>query len=211
MGVSVDAGPDEPREVTRAAERAGRVVVGAEVKRLGSPVFTVTQPAAAPVVHARLAAGIRVEEAELTPGLAAKLRHAAPMRNPLFYERQRLRASTWGVPRLLYSFDETIGGSLILPRSSIGTVTALAEEAGSRLEVTDERSAGTKQVHFHSDIDVGAFLLAVGVGNHERRIRDGRVPWASCTMTGHCGCTIWGLPDRPAALTANGAYFTRAT
>jgi hypothetical protein len=43
------------------------------------------------VVHARLAAGIWVEQAELTPGLAATLRHAASMRNPLFYERQRLR------------------------------------------------------------------------------------------------------------------------
>ncbi len=134
-----------PREVTRAAERAGRVVVGAEVKRLGSPVSTATRPAAAPVVHARLAAGIRVEQAELTPGLAATLRHAASMRNPLFYERQRLRASTWGVPRFLYSFDETIDGGLILPRGLIGTVKALAEETGSRLETTDERSAGTEQ------------------------------------------------------------------
>jgi hypothetical protein len=63
-----------PREVTRAADRAGRVMVGSEVKRLGSPVSTATRPAAAPVIHARLGAGIRVEQAELTPGLAATLR-----------------------------------------------------------------------------------------------------------------------------------------
>lgn len=134
-----------PREVTRAADRAGRVVVGSEVKRLGSPVSTATRPAAAPVIHVRLSAGIRVEQAELTPGLAATLRHAASMHNPVFYERQRMRASTWNVPRFLHSFDETIDGGLVLPRGLIGTVASLAEEADSRLEITDHRSAGSQQ------------------------------------------------------------------
>jgi hypothetical protein len=86
-----------------------------------------------------------VEQAELTPGLAATLRHAASMHNPLFYERQRMRASTWNVPRFLHSFDEMLGGGLILPRGLIGTVASLAEEADSRLEITDDRSAGTQQ------------------------------------------------------------------
>ena len=134
-----------PREVARAADRAGRVAVGSEVKRLGSPVSTATRPAAAPVIHVRLGAGIRVEQAELTPGLAATLRHAASMHNPVFYERQRMRASTWNVPRFLHSFDETIDGGLVLPRGLIGTVASLAEEADSRLEITDQRSAGSQQ------------------------------------------------------------------
>jgi superfamily II DNA or RNA helicase len=67
------------------------------------------------------------------------------MRNPVFYERQRMRASTWNVPRFLYSFDESIDGGLILPRGLIGTVASLAEEAGSSLDIADERSAGTRQ------------------------------------------------------------------
>jgi hypothetical protein len=41
------------------------------------------------------------------------------MPNPLFYERQRRRISTWGVPRFLRSFDETLDGGLILPRAPI--------------------------------------------------------------------------------------------
>jgi hypothetical protein len=134
-----------PRELARAADRAGRVKVGSEVQQLGSPASTVTRPKAAPVIHARLGAGVRLEQAELTPGLAATLRHAASMRNPLFDERQRLRASTWGVPRFLHSFDETIDGGLILPRGMASKVAALAEEAGSRLDVSDERTDGTGQ------------------------------------------------------------------
>jgi hypothetical protein len=134
-----------PREGERAAGQAGRVLVGSEVTRLAPAVSSATRPVPAPVIHARLGAGIRLEQAELTPGLAATLRHAASMRNPLFYERQRMRASTWNVPRFLHSFDETIDGGLILPRGLIETVAALAEEAGSNVDVADERSAGTEQ------------------------------------------------------------------
>ena len=79
------------------------------------------------------------------PGLAATLRHAASMHNPLFYERQRMRASTFNIPRFLHSYDETLDGGLILPRGMLDTVTDLAAQAGSRLDITDERTPGTAQ------------------------------------------------------------------
>jgi superfamily II DNA or RNA helicase len=134
-----------PREVGRAADKAGRVQVGSEVTRLAAAASSATLPVATPVIHARLGAGIRVEQSELTPALAAALRHAASMRNPVFYERQRMRASTWNVSRFLYGFDETIDGGLILPRGLLGRVASLAEEAGSRLEITDARAGGPGQ------------------------------------------------------------------
>jgi hypothetical protein len=101
-----------PREVARAADKAGRVTVGAEVSRIGVPVSTRTRPAPPPVIGVRLSAGVRVEQGELTPALLATLKHAASMPNPLFYERQRRRASTWDTPRFLLSFDETLAALL---------------------------------------------------------------------------------------------------
>jgi superfamily II DNA or RNA helicase len=150
-----------PREVSRAADRAGRVPAGSEVTRLTAPVSTQIRPQAATAVRARLGASIRIELADLTPALAAALRHAASMHNPLFYERQRMRASTWDIPRFLRCFDETIDGGLLVPRGMLATVTELAAQAGSTLDVTDERSAGTKQEFTCSAVLTGPQLAAV--------------------------------------------------
>jgi superfamily II DNA or RNA helicase len=134
-----------PQEVRHAADRVGKVTVATEVTRLSAPSSTTTRPPAPPVLSVRLDAGIRLEQAELTPGLAATLRHAASMHNPEFYERQRMRASTYNIPRFLHCYQETIDGGLILPRGMLEVVTSLAAQAGSRLSITDHRSPGTPQ------------------------------------------------------------------
>ncbi len=138
-----------PRELHRAVDQVGAVSVGSRLNRLVTPTSTSVQPHPAPIIRAQLGAGVRLAIAELTPPLLATLKHAASMPNPLFYERQRRRASTWGVPRFLRSFDETLDGGLILPRGLTDSVARLAEQAGSRLEITDERDCGTPiQVDF---------------------------------------------------------------
>src|SRR4051812_38303928 len=143
-----------PKEVTRIAQQLGLVTVGAEVQRLRSPTSTeiAAQPPA--VVHARLGATITVEAAELPPPLLATLEHAASMPNPVFYERQRRRASTWDTPRFLRNYDETLTGDLLLPRGLQDRLTALVEQAGSRLVLADERTAGEAQTfRFAAELD----------------------------------------------------------
>ena len=58
---------------------------------------------------------------------------------------QRMRASTWNIPRFLHAYDETLDGGLVLPRGMLDTVTSLAAQAGSRLEVTDEHTPGMER------------------------------------------------------------------
>jgi len=152
-----------PKEVSRAADKAGRVPAGREVTRLAAPVSTKIRPEAATAVRARLGAGIRVELADLTPALAASLRHAASMHNPQFYEKQRMRASTWDIPRFLQFFDETIDGGLIVPRGMLTNVNQLAAQAGSKLDLTDERAAGAAQEFTCSAVLTGPQQAAVQV------------------------------------------------
>ena len=150
-----------PKEVIRAADKAGRVPAGREVTRLAAPVSTKIRPEATTTVRTRLGAGVRVELADLTPALAASLRHAASMHNPQFYEKQRMRASTWDIPRFLQFFDETIDGGLVVPRGMLTTVTELAAQAGSKLDLTDERAGGTTQAFTCSAVLTGPQQTAV--------------------------------------------------
>ena len=66
-----------PQEVKRAADKAGRVAVAGHVTRLAAPFSSQIRPPAATALHVRLGAGIRVEQAELTPALGAALREGA--------------------------------------------------------------------------------------------------------------------------------------
>jgi hypothetical protein len=131
-----------PAEVNRVARLAGGVTVGANIDKISAPVSTRIRATAPPIVHARLSSGIRLESGELTPALHATLKHAASMTNPLFYERQRLRMSTWDTPRFLRSYYETLDGGLVLPRGLADMAASLVEQAGSHLDVTDKRQAG---------------------------------------------------------------------
>jgi hypothetical protein len=133
-----------PRDLNRSIAGVRDVAVGARVTRLTQPTSTRIRPPAPAKIDVRLAAGVHLPLADLTPTMHATLKHAASMVNPEFYDRQRRRMSTWNVPRFLRLYDETLDGDLVVPRGLADTVLRIVEDAGSRAEITDARSKGSQ-------------------------------------------------------------------
>lgn len=67
---------------------AGPMLSLAELAQAGGP----PPP---PVVRARLGAELSIERAGLPPAVVAALKHLGSIANPEFYEKQRMRFSTW--------------------------------------------------------------------------------------------------------------------
>jgi len=131
-----------PKQVAKLAASLREPAVGSRVDRARPAKSTRTQPSPAPLVHIRLDGGVNIPGTQLSPSLYATLKHAASTYNPEFYDRQRRRQSTWNVPRIITSYDETLDDRLVLPRGLLDTAIKLVEEAGSKVELDDHRTVG---------------------------------------------------------------------
>ena len=134
-----------PKQVAKLAAELREPAVGSRVKQARPARSTRTQPSPAPSVHLTLDGGIKIPGSELSPSLYATLKHAASTYNPDFYDRQRRRQSTWNIPRIITSYQETLDDHLILPRGLLETTTKLVTDAGSRVVSDDRRAPGDPQ------------------------------------------------------------------
>ncbi len=131
-----------PRQVAKLASALREPVVGSRVERTRPAESTRTQPSPAPIVRLALDGGVRIPGPELTPSLYATLKHAASTYNPDFYDRQRRRQSTWNVPRIITSYDETLDDHLVLPR---GLLTRRRTSSGKRAARSRSTIAGSRE------------------------------------------------------------------
>src|SRR4051794_20244578 len=142
-----------PRQLAKLASALREPAVGPRVKQARPARSTRTQPSPAQILHVKLDGGVRIPGSELSPSLYATLKHAASTYNPEFYDRQRRRQSTWNIPRIITSYDETLDDQLVLPRGLLDTASSLVVEAGSKIE-TDDRRVSADPRKFNLDVDL---------------------------------------------------------
>ena len=95
-------------------------------------------PAPPPVIRARFGATLSIERSGLPPALVAALKHLASIHNPVFYEKQRMRFSTWDTPRFIRCYEEDLEW-IHIPRGLAERVGELIVGVGSQLDVRDVR------------------------------------------------------------------------
>ncbi len=121
---------------------------------------------------------IFVEKAGLPAGLHAEIKRLAAFQNPDFYQKQAMRFSTNGIPRIICAAEEH-PAHIALPRGCEEELRTLLGEYGSRLEVEDQRcSADPLGVTFQGQLtevqqtaaealrvhDLGIFVAPPGTG-----------------------------------------------
>jgi superfamily II DNA or RNA helicase len=89
-------------------------------------------------IRCSLGAMVSLEKSGMPPWMLSQMKHLASFHNPKFYERQKLRLSTFQIPRLVKCYEEDIY-HLHLPRGIFEDVRQIAKEAGSEISVVDGR------------------------------------------------------------------------
>lgn len=92
-------------------------------------------------------------EEELPAGLLSAFKRTATFANPTFFERQRLRFSTWNTPRYIFC-GENRQGHLWIPRGCLDACLAWTSEAEAIVKIEDRRLAGRKiKTRFQGKLD----------------------------------------------------------
>jgi len=98
---------------------------------------------------------LSIDRIGLPPALLAALKHLASLHNPAYYEKERLRLSTWKTPRFLRCYGESLD-RLLLPRGLREAAEAVVAEAGSRLVVREQpRDLARIDVHLQATLPSG--------------------------------------------------------
>ena len=82
---------------------------------------------------------LAIDRIGVPPALLAALKHVASLHNPEFYEKEKLRFSTWNTPRFIRCYRETLD-QLLLPR---GLRDKAASRRGGREPLTSSTATPT--------------------------------------------------------------------
>ncbi|MBI4489178.1 MAG: DEAD/DEAH box helicase family protein [Deltaproteobacteria bacterium] len=89
-------------------------------------------------IRCSLGAALSIEKSGIPPWSLAQIKQLALLHNPQFYEREKLRLSTWRIPRFIKCYEED-ASHIHLPRGTLDELKDMAKGAGSELSLTDQR------------------------------------------------------------------------
>ena len=85
--------------------------------------------------------GLILSKTGLSPKAIHSLRRLASYNNPEFFAKQAMRLSTFGIPRMTVSYDET-AEMIQLPRGTEAKLIELLDQSGATYSILDERVTG---------------------------------------------------------------------
>ena len=129
-------GRSSPEAIESMAESVRHVAAG-PLEPTYRPPRARDIPKAPANIIAHAGAMLSIDRIGLPPALLAGLKHLASLHNPEYYEKERLRLSTWKTPRFLRCYGESFD-RLLLPRGLREAAEAVVAEAGSQLVVREQ-------------------------------------------------------------------------
>ncbi|MGH8991543.1 MAG: TOTE conflict system archaeo-eukaryotic primase domain-containing protein, partial [Acidimicrobiia bacterium] len=127
----------DPDEAAALATAFGDLATGPEAPTYRRSRLPSVAPSPPPEIAAWAGAMLGIDRIAVPPALLAALKHAASLHNPEFYEKERMRFSTWDTPRFIRCYRETLD-RLLIPRGLRAKAQAIVAEAGIRLVVVEE-------------------------------------------------------------------------
>jgi superfamily II DNA or RNA helicase len=120
-----------------------------------------------PMINVVRSHQVFVEKAGLPAGLHAEIKRLAAFQNPEFYQKQAMRFSTAGIPRIICAAEEH-PAHIALPRGCEEELQNLVEEHGSSLVIEDRRCLGDPlEVTFQGQLTEVQRTAVEAVGPHD--------------------------------------------
>jgi superfamily II DNA or RNA helicase len=131
-----------PGQLDGLLEKIPTVTVGlGSVRSSRKPLHLGAPPPSS--IACTIGAVLSIEKAGIPPFLLSEIKHLASLHNPVFYERQKLRLSTYRTPRFIKCYDQD-ATHLHLPRGVLEELTTGVQAVGSKLTIKDIRSVPDK-------------------------------------------------------------------
>lgn len=135
-------------------------------KRLSKPIEG-PLPEQVEIVRSNL---LYIEKKILPPAMLNRLLRLAAFQNPEFYKAQAMRLSTYGKPRII-SCGLDFAQHIALPRGCLMDATALLEAHKIKVNLRDERFAGTSiEIEFHGQLREFQEEAVAGISPHDEGI-----------------------------------------